>query len=90
MPLAEDAAARGMLPGGLKRNKEYVGPHVDSKLSGPLYDLLCDPQTSGGLLIALPRGRAGDLLDALSRDGIIAARQIGEVEKRLKALLIVR
>jgi len=90
LPAADDAAARGMLPEGLKRNKSFVGRDVDSNLDGPVYDLLCDPQTSGGLLIALPGERAGDLLDALSRSGVEGTREVGEVEERQKALLIVR
>jgi selenophosphate synthase len=37
-------------------------------------DLLCDPQTSGGFLIAAPRERADALADALTRRGVLAAR----------------
>jgi selenide,water dikinase len=90
LPAAGDAAARGMLPGGLKRNKQYVSRDVERQLDGPVYDLLCDPQTSGGLLIALPGARAGDLLQELSRRGVEGAREIGAVEERHDALLIVR
>lgn len=40
---------------------------------------LFDPQTSGGLLIAAPAGRASDLLTALHQAGYLDARIIGEV-----------
>jgi selenide,water dikinase len=44
--------------------------------------LLFDPQTSGGLLIALPRGRAKALCDALQHAGYSQACVIGEVMER--------
>lgn len=89
LPGAEDAAARNMIPGGLKRNRDFVRAHVDSKIEGPSYDLLCDPQTSGGLLIAVEEGLAAELLDALSAGGVERARRIGEVEESAKTPLIV-
>jgi selenide,water dikinase len=89
LPMAEDAAARDMLPGGLKRNRSFVSPHVESRVSGPLYDLLCDPQTSGGLLIAVPSGGSGGLLDALGSAGVAGARRIGVVEEKRKSFLFV-
>ncbi|ABG04027.1 selenophosphate synthase [Rubrobacter xylanophilus DSM 9941] len=77
---AQRLAAEGCYPGGLKSNREYlrgaVLPEgVDETAMLPLYD----PQTSGGLLISLPAGRAGDLLAALRRRGIKEAAVIGEV-----------
>jgi selenide,water dikinase len=45
--------------------------------------LVFDPQTSGGLLIALPRERARALCDALHHAGYAEARIIGEVTGRV-------
>ncbi|HEY6131636.1 MAG TPA: selenide, water dikinase SelD [Halioglobus sp.] len=45
--------------------------------------LLFDPQTSGGLLIALPAGRAAALCAALQQHGYAAARIVGEVTARV-------
>jgi selenide,water dikinase len=42
-------------------------------------ELLYDPQTSGGLLLALPAGQASLLLDDLRSAGIVAAALVGEV-----------
>jgi selenide,water dikinase len=42
-------------------------------------DLLFDPQTSGGLLLAVPRERAAAMLSALRATGDEAAAIIGEV-----------
>jgi selenide,water dikinase len=90
LPAALDAAAGSMIPGGLRRNSKFVASDVDSSVDGPAYDLLCDPQTSGGLLIAVPAERAAFLLEALAAEGVKEARRIGEVEEKQKTALIVR
>ncbi len=54
LPGAEEYAARGALPGGLRNNREFAEPDVD----GAAPDLLYDPQTSGGLLVSLPESEA--------------------------------
>jgi selenide, water dikinase len=42
--------------------------------------LLCDAQTSGGLLAAIPANRAESLLKALHARGIVEAAVIGQIE----------
>jgi selenide,water dikinase len=44
--------AEGYVPGGSRRNLEWVRPHVDSAVSEEELVLLADAQTSGGLLVA--------------------------------------
>jgi selenide,water dikinase len=44
--------AEGAVPGGTKRNFDSYGHHVSME-QGFLRDLLCDPQTSGGLLVSV-------------------------------------
>lgn len=81
LPGAEEYAAAGYLPGGIERNRQYYGRHVHlpADLPAPAHDLLYDPQTSGGLLIALPAAAAAPLVEALNTAGHAAAR-IGDVK----------
>ncbi|MDR1797080.1 MAG: selenide, water dikinase SelD [Clostridiales Family XIII bacterium] len=51
---------------------------MDAAVPEAVSDVVFDPQTSGGLLIAVDPGEAGRLLDELQRAGAICARRIGE------------
>ena len=66
LPGAEDFARMGVLPEGMYRNRRFAESQVDPG-GVPLYlqDLLYDPQTSGGLLIAVDPADAGELERAL-------------------------
>lgn len=65
LPGTLDYAAAGNFPGGAGRNQDYFAPFVsfagDVKLL--MQDILWNPETSGGLLIALPPAAAGRFLD---------------------------
>jgi selenide,water dikinase len=72
-------AAEGCYPGGLKNNREYLGDKVSADGIGqedllPLYD----PQTSGGLLVAVAEKQAPALVRALEGRGTLA-KVVGEV-----------
>ncbi len=60
LPGAIEYARHGAIPGGLKNNKDFAACHVeiDGVIAPELENLLYDPQTSGGLLIALPEADA--------------------------------
>jgi selenide, water dikinase len=81
IPGARELAGRGCIPGGTRRNLEDTadavswGAGVDE--TGRL--LLCDAQTSGGLLIAIPPHRVTELLEQLRARNAPAAAVIGEV-----------
>jgi selenide, water dikinase len=80
-PEAIEYALAGMVPGGTGRNQEYRADVVDvnKDVPGYLMNILFDPQTSGGLLIAVPEKKAAKLLSKLHEAGLSAAAIIGEV-----------
>ena len=88
----ENYAAMGLVPGGTGANRDFVSCSVDMEkdLSPVLLDILYDPQTSGGLLISLPRKRAENLVDKLHRKGCTAATIVGEVVEEPKGRLVVK
>lgn len=84
VPLLEGApelAQSGQLPGGTRRNFADAASFTQWGANIPewLRMLLCDAQTSGGLLIAVSADRATALANALQRRRTLAADVIGEV-----------
>jgi selenide,water dikinase len=81
LPVARGLAAEGLVPGGTRRNLAYVEPHVAWQGALPEAErlLLCDAQTSGGLLIAVPPEGEATLLAELERRGAPARAVIGEL-----------
>lgn len=83
LPLLDGAyemAEMGLVPAGAYTNRNYVGDRVrfEESVPLPISDILCDPQTSGGLLFAVPDTQADALLRDLQQE-IPAASMIGEV-----------
>ncbi len=81
IPLLEgvtEMAAQGIIPGGTKHNLEHVEPVVvwGSRISEIEKMILCDAQTSGGLLIAVSAKDAGSLVAALKESGVVHASLI--------------
>jgi len=83
VPLHERVAqlvSADVYAGGLRSNRDYILPHVHGSepegerldLHDPRFLALCDPQTSGGLLIAVPAERHAALLDALAARAVPA------------------
>lgn len=68
MKEAKDYARMGLVPAGAYRNRDFAGPFLDDGNVEEVYlDLLCDPQTSGGLLFSVPGSEAAGLLDDLRK-----------------------
>lgn len=82
----------GIIPGGLNRNRNFRLHMVETGPDCPpwLIDVFFDPQTSGGLLIALPEKAAVELEQQLHDAGIEAAAIIGEVVAEPTGRIIVR
>lgn len=91
LPGAREAARAGHLPGGLKRNAEFVSGCVEfaAGINEDVRNLLYDPQTSGGLLLAVAPQDASQLLAAL-RQRQVPARAVGEVAEKTQPLIRVR
>ena len=93
VPLLEGAlelARAGMLTSGDKTNREYVGNDVELApgVDVDLVKLLFDPQTAGGMLIAVGEAKADALLRAL-RDNYPHAQIIGRVSPRGSRSVVV-
>ncbi|MCG8452645.1 MAG: selenide, water dikinase SelD [Spirochaetales bacterium] len=74
LPGALECVAAGLVPGGTGANRSHREKWIAnaSECSEETLNLLFDPQTSGGLLAALPAAEAPKALDALSKAGCTA------------------
>jgi selenide, water dikinase len=82
LPLLHDAirlAEKGYITGGCKRNREFLQDKItfEKSIRQGLIEVALDPQTSGGLLIAVARRHASQLLEELKSAGIDAATEVG-------------
>lgn len=79
-PEAYKLAEMGFIPAGAYRNREYAeaGVKVVGEISRALQDIFYDPQTSGGLLMAIPANESEACLTELQA-AIPQARKIGYV-----------
>jgi selenide,water dikinase len=91
IPEAEQYAKMGLLPGGLNRNHDFREHMVQIEQSVPEYlaDIMYDPQTSGGLLIAVSASDAERLLKKLHDAGVADAKIVGEVAAEPKGKIVV-
>jgi len=87
LPGAARLAAGGYLTGGCKRNRSYLTGKitVGRSVSKALEEIAFDPQTSGGLFIAVPKRDASRLVTALRAARIAAATIVGSATRRRKA-----
>jgi selenide,water dikinase len=90
-PGALEAAREGHLSGGLKNNRAFIGDCAafDAGVPPEYQDLLFDPQTSGGLLVAIAPEAADSALVALERHGV-SGHRIGRVVAKRSPLILVR
>ena len=90
-PDAKALLASGFVPGGLYRNRDFRKNMVEFGPDVPDYiaDMLFDPQTSGGLLIAVSKIKASRLLETLHGAGVENAAIVGEIVNRHKDKILV-
>jgi selenide, water dikinase len=84
VPVLASVRARireGVYPGGTRKNLEFYGRHADWAEDVEEIDrlVLADAQTSGGLLISVPRERTEDLKKGLASRGLATRVEIGDI-----------
>jgi selenide,water dikinase len=81
LPGARELAAQGSVPGGTGRNRAYFQDRLDfgSSLDEVFRTLVFSPETSGGLLAAVPAAQVSACMLDLARAGV-AGRIVGMVE----------
>jgi selenide,water dikinase len=80
-------AEKGYLTGGCKRNRDYLGDKmvIEPSLREGLVEVAIDPQTSGGLLVAVAKRHAVKLVDELREAGVKDAVAVGYATSLQKA-----
>jgi selenide,water dikinase len=69
-----------IIPAGTMRNHEYLSDYVIwDDISYEYQMILCDSQTSGGLLISVSEEKSNDLVKALQSSGTLASATIGRI-----------
>ena len=81
----------GLMPGVSKLSKKYLknAIRINPKVREELVDVLFDAQTSGGLLISIPKGKAEILCTKLKERGALTYDVVGEVCERGDVSIIV-
>lgn len=79
LPRAARLAEKGYITGGSKRNREYLKDKItiEKSLREGLVEVALDPQTSGGLLIAVAKRHAAKLIEDLHSAGVEVATEVG-------------
>jgi selenide,water dikinase len=91
LPEALEFAAMGLIPAGAYNNREFRAGMVrtTATVEWAVEDLLYDPQTSGGLLIAVDEGSAEPLLADLLGSGVAEAVIIGRVQPEPRHTIVI-
>ena len=86
LPGTARLAEAGLITGGSRRNAEYLGASLAMAkgLEPAVREALVDPQTSGGLLVSLPRAHATGYVESLHKQGLrpaIVGRVVARPER---------
>ncbi|MHB1561296.1 MAG: selenide, water dikinase SelD, partial [Isosphaeraceae bacterium] len=92
LPAAREYVQAGVAPGGTHANRRFLSKWVDYDPDLAEWEqlLLCDAQTSGGLLAALPGTHAADVVRHLRYHGLHGASVIGSIDPESPGRIRVR
>mgnify|MGYP001315242957 CR=1 FL=1 len=93
IPLIENVinfAEKDIIPGGTKRNFEYLNSLINFKSELPMFKklIMCDAQTSGGLLMSVSEKNTSLLIEELKKQQCLTANIIGNISKKESDYLI--
>jgi selenide,water dikinase len=88
LPGAREYLARGFRPSGTVRNAESFKGRVDVRVNDSEYTLMCDAQTSGGLLMSVPSEKIGRIEQQFRERGLLYAK-IGSVTERSGTVTLI-
>ena len=86
---AREYLARGFRPAGTLRNEESFRSRVDVRVDESEFTLMCDAQTSGGLLMSVPPEKLAAIEQRFRQGGLFYAT-IGKVTARSGAITLIR
>lgn len=94
LPVMDEALTvykKGMTTGVNAYNRQMVEQHMRFETDLPPWqqEIVFDPQTSGGLLTAVPKTQGKDLINALHDEGVTSARIIGRVGESKAGIYLV-
>lgn len=83
LPEIQGLAAMGLIPAGAYANRDYLKEMVSASdiITAEMKLILCDPQTSGGLLIAMQENKANHMINKMHQEGIKAS-VIGRIKEK--------
>ena len=86
-----ELAQKGFIPGGTKRNLDYVSSQVNfsKNISQEQQYILADAQTSGGLLISVAKEKAEDLQKTLTENNTLSSTVVGHVYNPAESTIYV-
>ena len=86
-----ELAEQGMFPGGARTNREYLSPNLllQGTFNPLLPDIFCDPQTSGGLLMAVSPEKVEEARLLSKKKGLTVFAVVGEVTSDNKGKILL-
>lgn len=89
---SKEMAAMGIIPAGAYKNKYFIqkDAFIDEDIEEVIVDLICDPQTSGGLLFAVPEEELEAVLISLQKQVKTAYYVVGRILEKEEKYLNVK